>query len=51
MLKSEIDTTLAQIGCPAVTQLTSDYIWSAESATSQAMGDRHSNEPLLSCTP
>ena len=44
MLKGEIDTTLAQIGCPAVTQLDSDYIWAA---ASQATRDRHSSEPLL----
>lgn len=48
MLRGEIDTTLAQIGCPAVTQLNSDYIWAA---TPQAQGDRHSNEPLLCGTP
>ncbi|RDK05491.1 alpha-hydroxy-acid oxidizing protein [Cupriavidus lacunae] len=48
MLKSEIDTTLAQIGCPAVTQLDSDYIWACASQTTR---NRQSNEPLLSCTP
>jgi (S)-mandelate dehydrogenase len=48
MLKSEIDTTLAQIGCPAVTQLDSDYIWACSSQTTR---NRQSNEPLLCCTP
>lgn len=48
MLRSEMDTTLAQIGCPAVTQLDSDYIWACASQTTR---NRQSNEPLLCCTP
>jgi (S)-mandelate dehydrogenase len=27
MLKSEIDTTLAQIGCPDIGQLSRDFLW------------------------
>lgn len=28
LLKGEIDTTLAQVGCPSASQLNSDFIWS-----------------------
>ena len=27
LLKGEIDTTLAQIGCPSASQLDSDFLW------------------------
>lgn len=29
LLKSEIDTTLAQVGCPSASQLSSDYLWNS----------------------
>lgn len=48
MLHAEIDTTLAQIGCPAVTQLNSDYLWPAALQSARTWV---SYEPSLCCAP
>ncbi len=48
MLQGEIDTTLAQIGCPAVTQLNQDYLW--PSAT-KALATQTWQDPLPYATP
>ncbi|MFC4518483.1 alpha-hydroxy-acid oxidizing protein [Cupriavidus pinatubonensis] len=44
LLQGEIDTTLAQIGCPAVQQLCRDFIWPDPH---QTHGDRSSAKSLL----
>ncbi len=48
MLKAEIDTTLAQIGCPAVTQLNGDYLCPA---TPTPLDTRPSSQLRLCSTP
>ncbi len=47
ILRSEVDTTLALIGCPDVADLSPDYLF----APMTGSGDRHAGEPRLSSRP